>query len=105
MRCASSVKFGEALARYRGQPTPVRFAQWDEAVAELMRIADQGDPVIAVIDEFPSSPRLRRLSRRSCNAFSTLLAGAPTASLVKDLSAKCSSDQASAGHGGAERRT
>lgn len=41
------------LARYRDQPTPFRFAHRDEAVTELMRIADAGGPTVAVIDEFP----------------------------------------------------
>ncbi|MFJ5678613.1 ATP-binding protein [Streptomyces sp. NPDC093097] len=61
-------QFGEALARYRGQPTPFRFAHWDEAVAELMRIAVDG-PTVAVIDEFPflakSSPALPSIIQRA----------------------------------------
>lgn len=62
-------QFGEALARYRGQPTPFRFAHWDEAVAELMRIADAGGPTVAVIDEFPflakASPSLPSIIQRA----------------------------------------
>ncbi|MFF7392537.1 ATP-binding protein [Streptomyces scabiei] len=62
-------QFGEALARYRGQSTPFRFAHWDEAVAELMRIADAGDPTVAVIDEFPflakASPSLPSIIQRA----------------------------------------
>ncbi|QRX91185.1 AAA family ATPase [Streptomyces noursei] len=61
-------QFGEALARYRGQPAPFRFAHWDEAVTELMRIAD-GGPTVAVIDEFPllakSSPPLPSIIQRA----------------------------------------
>lgn len=62
-------QFGEALARYRGQSTPFRFAHWDEAVAELMRIADAGGPTVAVIDEFPflakASPSLPSIIQRA----------------------------------------
>lgn len=62
-------QFGEALARYRGQPTPFRFAHWDEAVTELMRIADAGGPTVAVIDEFPflakASPSLPSIIQRT----------------------------------------
>ncbi|WP_240958280.1 AAA family ATPase [Streptomyces barkulensis] len=62
-------QFGEALARYRGQPTPFRFAHWDEAVTELMRIADGGGPTAAVIDEFPflakASPALPSIIQRA----------------------------------------
>ncbi|MFI8102094.1 ATP-binding protein [Streptomyces sp. NPDC086023] len=61
-------QFGQALARYRGQPTPFRFTHWDEAVTELMRIADDG-PTVAVIDEFPflakSSPALPSIIQRA----------------------------------------
>jgi AAA+ ATPase superfamily predicted ATPase len=62
-------QFGEALARYRGQPTPFRFAHWDEAVTELMRVADAGGPTVAVIDEFPflakASPSLPSIIQRA----------------------------------------
>ncbi|MBN3931559.1 ATP-binding protein [Streptomyces verrucosisporus] len=62
-------QFGEALARHRGQPTPFRFAHWDEAVTELMRIADGGSPTVAVIDEFPflakASPALPSIIQRA----------------------------------------
>ncbi len=62
-------QFGEALARYRGQPTPFRFTHWDEAVTELMRIADAGGPTVAVIDEFPflakASPSLPSIIQRA----------------------------------------
>ncbi|WP_461037277.1 AAA family ATPase [Streptomyces mayteni] len=62
-------EFGEALARYRDQPTPFRFTHWDEAVRELMRIADRDGPTTAVIDEFPflakASPALPSLIQRA----------------------------------------
>ncbi|WP_223006875.1 AAA family ATPase [Streptomyces roseirectus] len=62
-------EFGEALARHRGQPTPFRFAHWDEAVRELLRIADTGAPAVAVIDEFPflakASPALPSVIQRA----------------------------------------
>ncbi|MFJ8142450.1 ATP-binding protein [Streptomyces sp. NPDC096013] len=62
-------QFGEALARYRGQATPFRFAHWDEAVIELMRIATAGEPTVAVIDEFPflakASPALPSIVQRA----------------------------------------
>jgi AAA+ ATPase superfamily predicted ATPase len=62
-------QFGEALARYRGQPTPFRFTHWDEAVTELLRIADKADPTVAVIDEFPflakASPALPSIIQRA----------------------------------------
>ncbi|WP_308307358.1 hypothetical protein [Streptomyces sp. ISL-10] len=62
-------QFGEALARHRSQPTPFRFAHWDEAVTELMRIADRGGPTVAVIDEFPflakASPALPSIIQRA----------------------------------------
>ncbi|WP_223837696.1 AAA family ATPase [Streptomyces venezuelae] len=61
-------QFGEALARYRGQATPFRFAHWDEAVTELLRLADRG-PTTAVIDEFPflakASPALPSVIQRA----------------------------------------
>ncbi|MGI5286911.1 AAA family ATPase [Nonomuraea polychroma] len=62
-------EFGAALARYRGQPTPFRFTGWNEAVTELMRLADHGRPVTAVIDEFPflakASPPLPSVIQRA----------------------------------------
>lgn len=71
-------QFGEALARYRGQPTPFRFAHWDEAVAELMRIADAGGPTVAVIDEFPFLAKASPPCLRSSSALWTLLPSTPT---------------------------
>ncbi|MDT0320540.1 AAA family ATPase [Streptomyces millisiae] len=62
-------EFGAALAHYRDQPTPFRFSHWDEAVTELMRIADRGGPTTAVIDEFPflakASPALPSIIQRA----------------------------------------
>lgn len=61
-------QFGDELTRYRNQPTPFRFAHWDEAIAELLRIADHG-PTTAVIDEFPflakASPSLPSIIQRA----------------------------------------
>jgi uncharacterized protein len=45
-------QFGEALASHLGEPVPFRFADWNEAVTRLMRIATNG-PKPVVIDEFP----------------------------------------------------
>jgi AAA+ ATPase superfamily predicted ATPase len=62
-------QFGEALARYCGEPVPLRFAHWDEAVTRLMRIAVGGRPTVAVIDEFPllakASPALPSIIQRA----------------------------------------
>jgi AAA+ ATPase superfamily predicted ATPase len=62
-------QFGEALARHCGEPAPLRFARWDEAIARLMRIAADGRPVVAVIDEFPllvkASPALPSIIQRA----------------------------------------
>ena len=61
-------EFGLALASYRNRPTPFRFAHWDEAVTELLHLAD-ADPTIAVIDEFPflakASPALPSIIQRA----------------------------------------
>src|SRR5215472_8045596 len=45
-------QFGDALARDLGEPTPFRFAGWDEAITRLVRAAPNG-PRPVVIDEFP----------------------------------------------------
>ncbi|WP_189934014.1 AAA family ATPase [Streptomyces sulfonofaciens] len=62
-------QFGAALAGYREQPTPFRFTHWDEAVTQLMRVADRGRPTVAVIDEFPflakASPALPSIIQRA----------------------------------------
>ncbi len=61
-------RFGDDLARYCGEPTPFRFAHWDEAITRLMCIATDG-PTIAVIDEFPflakASPALPSIIQRA----------------------------------------
>ncbi len=61
-------EFGQALASYAGEPTPFRFANWDEAITRLMRTAASG-PVPVVIDEFPflakASPSLPSLIQRA----------------------------------------
>lgn len=61
-------QFGEALASHLGEPVPLRFAGWDEAVTRLMRIATDG-PKPVVLDEFPflakASPALPSLIQRS----------------------------------------
>jgi uncharacterized protein len=61
-------QFGEALATYLDEPTPFRFAGWDEAITRLMRIAADG-PKPVVIDEFPflakATPALPSLIQRA----------------------------------------
>src|ERR1017187_7998439 len=61
-------QLGQALASYLGEPTPFRFANWDEAITRLMRIAVNG-PTPVVIDEFPflakASPALPSLIQRA----------------------------------------
>src|SRR3954447_2242308 len=39
-------QFGQALARHLDEPTPFRFADWDEAIGRLMRIATDGPTVV-----------------------------------------------------------
>jgi uncharacterized protein len=61
-------QFGEALAAYLDEPTPFRFAGWDEAITRLMRLAVNG-PKPVVIDEFPflakATPALPSLIQRA----------------------------------------
>lgn len=61
-------QFGAALAEFRGEPTPLRFAGWDEAITALMRIAPDR-PVLAVLDEFPylakAAPSLPSIIQRA----------------------------------------
>jgi AAA+ ATPase superfamily predicted ATPase len=61
-------QFGAALAAHTGEPVPYRFADWDEAVGRLLRIATDG-PTVAVIDEFPflakASPALPSIVQRA----------------------------------------
>lgn len=61
-------QFGEALARFEGEPAPFRFLNWDEAIARLMRVAADG-PTAVVLDEFPflakASPALPSIIQRA----------------------------------------
>jgi hypothetical protein len=61
-------QFGQALGSHLDEPTPFRFASWDEALTRLMRIATNG-PKPVVIDEFPflakASPALPSLIQRA----------------------------------------
>lgn len=62
-------EFGASLADHCGEPTPFRFADWDEAITRLLRIAPAGRPTTAVIDEFPflakASPALPSIIQRA----------------------------------------
>jgi uncharacterized protein len=62
-------QFGAALADHCGEPGPFRFADWDEAITRLLRIAPSGRPTTAVIDEFPflakASPALPSIIQRA----------------------------------------
>jgi hypothetical protein len=59
---------GAALATHLDEPTPFRFADWDEAITRLMRVAT-ARPTMVVIDEFPflakASPSLPSVIQRS----------------------------------------
>lgn len=61
-------QIGQALASHMGEPTPFRFANWDEAVTRLLRVATDG-PQPVIIDEFPflakASPALPSLIQRA----------------------------------------
>jgi AAA+ ATPase superfamily predicted ATPase len=61
-------QFGDALTAYRREPTPLRFASWDEAITRLMQTAADG-PMTVVIDEFPflakASPALPSIIQRA----------------------------------------
>lgn len=61
-------QLGAALATHLDEPTPFRFADWDEAIARLMRVATNR-PTVIVIDEFPflakASPSLPSIIQRS----------------------------------------
>jgi AAA+ ATPase superfamily predicted ATPase len=50
-------QYGEALGSYLGESTPLRFANWDEAVTRTMTLAPAG-PLPVVIDEFPFLARV-----------------------------------------------
>jgi AAA+ ATPase superfamily predicted ATPase len=62
-------QFGAALAEHCEEPAPFRFADWDEAITRLLRIAPAGRPTTAVIDEFPflakASPALPSIIQRA----------------------------------------
>ncbi|MEU4241105.1 ATP-binding protein [Actinoplanes sp. NPDC026619] len=61
-------QYGEALGGYLREPTPLRFANWDEAIARTMTLAPNG-PLPVVIDEFPFlarvSPELPSIIQRA----------------------------------------
>ncbi|THV30215.1 ATP-binding protein [Glycomyces paridis] len=61
-------QFGASLARYLGEPVPLRFTSWDEAISRLLRLPTDR-PVMAVIDEFPflaqASPSLPSVIQRA----------------------------------------
>jgi len=61
-------QFGDALGEYLGVQTPLRFLNWDEAIARVMQIATDG-PRTVVIDEFPflarASPALPSIIQRA----------------------------------------
>ncbi|MBM2620289.1 ATP-binding protein [Actinoplanes sp. LDG1-06] len=50
-------QFGDALGSYLQEPTPLRFANWDEAITRTMTLAPAG-PLPVVIDEFPFLARV-----------------------------------------------
>ncbi|MFI5932051.1 ATP-binding protein [Actinoplanes sp. NPDC051494] len=50
-------QFGDALGSYLREPTPIRFATWDEAVTRTFALAPHG-PLPVVIDEFPFLARV-----------------------------------------------
>lgn len=60
--------FGAALATFRREPAPYRFANWDEALAQLFRESDDGRATVAALDEFPylvrQAPELPSLIQR-----------------------------------------
>lgn len=61
-------QYGDALGGYLGEPTPLRFANWDEAITRTMALAPAG-PLPVVIDEFPflarASPALPSIIQRA----------------------------------------
>lgn len=61
-------QFADALSAYTGEPTPLRFTHWDEAITRLMRVAS-ARPTTVVLDEFPflakASPALPSLIQRA----------------------------------------
>lgn len=61
-------QYGEALGNHLGEATPLRFANWDEAITRTMTLAPNG-PLPVVIDEFPflvrASPALPSIIQRA----------------------------------------
>lgn len=61
-------QYGNAISEHLRQPTPLRFADWDEAVTRTLALAPDR-PVPVVIDEFPflarSSPALPSIIQRA----------------------------------------
>jgi len=61
-------EFGAALAGFRGEPVPYRFANWDEALSQLLAGASGSAPTVVVLDEFPylvrQAPELPSLIQR-----------------------------------------
>ncbi|MBO3742790.1 AAA family ATPase [Actinoplanes flavus] len=61
-------QYADALTNYLGEPSPLRFAHWDEAVTRTMALA-KDHPLPVVIDEFPflarASPALPSIIQRA----------------------------------------
>ncbi|MCO8271709.1 ATP-binding protein [Actinoplanes sp. TRM 88003] len=61
-------QYGDALGSFLGESTPLRFANWDEAITRTMTVAPNG-PLPVVIDEFPflarASPALPSIIQRA----------------------------------------
>ncbi|MBL7258082.1 hypothetical protein JKJ07_27625 [Actinoplanes sp. LDG1-01] len=61
-------QYGAALGTHLGEPTPLRFDNWDEAITRTMTLAPAG-PLPVVIDEFPflarASPALPSIIQRA----------------------------------------
>ncbi len=64
----SLAQFGSAVARFQDEPVSHRFANWDEALSQLLRRNASRESVVVVIDEFPylakQSPELPSLIQR-----------------------------------------
>jgi AAA+ ATPase superfamily predicted ATPase len=61
-------QFGAALATFRDDPVPYRFANWDEAMSQLLRPIHGAETAVVVLDEFPylvrQSPELPSVIQR-----------------------------------------
>jgi AAA+ ATPase superfamily predicted ATPase len=91
-------EFGAVLGAFRDEPSPYRFENWDEALAQLFARASVSGPLVAVLDEFPylarQSPELpsvlqRRFdpaARRSAAQVRLLLCGSAMSLMGKLLS-------------------